>query len=303
VKLLTEQYPALAVVAFCTVFGKTRNAWYYHCKREQKQQMQDTIIVWLVNQIRTQQPHLGTRKLYHLLAPGLKQHAIKCGRDKLFNVLERYDLLVRFRKRKTITTDSNHRFYKYQNLIEHLTLNGKNQLWVSDITYITLRHGFAYLSLVTDAFSRKIIGYCLKENLSAQGPMEALDAALHNEHPTPASLIHHSDRGIQYCCHQYVERLLSHRIQISMSHRGDPYQNAIAERINGILKNEFGMNSAFAGLNEAQQTLDKAVDLYNHKRPHDSLNYLTPHQAHQLTGIIKRNWKNYNKNLCNAQQD
>ena len=233
----------------------------------------------------------------------MQEHGIKIGRDKLFEILERYGLLVRYRKRKAITTNSNHPFYKYDNLIQQLTLRTKNQLWVSDITYISLKEGFAYLSLVTDAFSRKIVGYSLWPSLAAQGSMNALQMALDQIKPQyTCNLIHHSDRGVQYCCSDYVQRLKAYNIQISMSYHGDPYQNAIAERVNGILKTEFGLYKSFENIDKANEVVVNAVELYNNKRPHSSLNYLTPNQAHHLTGIIKRNWKNY-KQACQQKQE
>ncbi len=301
--LLTELYPAIAVRRFCSVFGKTRQSWYYVNSHAAMQDMRNSMVVKLVNEIREQQPRIGTRKLYHLLAPQLQLHKIKIGRDQLFDVLEQYGLLIRHRRRKAITTNSNHRFYKYENLIQQLQLHGKNQLWVSDITYIRLKENFAYLSLITDAFSRKIVGYCLLNNLSAQGPIAALNTALEQQRPRRDELIHHSDRGVQYCCDDYVQRLSAYQIKISMSAKGDPYQNAIAERVNGILKEEYGLNQTFSSMDQASVTVYAAVEKYNSIRPHDSLNYLTPNQAHQLTGIIKRNWKNYNKQQCTVNQD
>jgi len=241
VTLLTELYPHIAVNRFCSVFGKTRQAWYYSTHHASEQDMRDSLVVKMVKAIREEQPRTGTRKLCFLLHAQLQQHHIKMGRDKLFEVLERYDLLIRYRRRKAVTTDSNHPFYKYDNLIQNLTLTGKNQLWVSDITYISLKDGFCYLSLITDAFSRKIVGHCLWPNLSTQGCINALSKALAEHHPSRSTLIHHSDRGVQYCCNDYTQRLQAYQVQISMSHKGDPYQNAIAERVNGILKTEYGM--------------------------------------------------------------
>ena len=299
-----ELYPQIAVERFCTVFGKSRQAWYYAISQDERQDMTDSLVVKMIKEIREEQPRIGTRKLYFLLTPELQEHKIKIGRDKLFEVLERYGLLIRHRKRKAITTDSNHPFYKYDNLIQQLMLRTKNQLWVSDITYISLKEGFAYLSLVTDAFSRKIVGYCLWPTLAAKGCVTALEMALEKlpRHRVNGGLIHHSDRGIQYCCTDYVQRLKASHIAISMSYNGDPYQNAIAERVNGILKAEFGLNKSFESIEKAKETVNSAVELYNNKRPHSSLNYLTPNQAHQLTGIIKRNWKNYKK-VCITNQE
>lgn len=301
--LLTELYPAIAVGRFCTVFGKTRQAWYYATQARLEQDMTDNLVVNLVKEIRLEQPLTGTRKLYYLLQPHLKAHGIKMGRDALFDLLDRYGLLLRCRRRKAVTTDSTHSYYKYPNLIKNLpAIEIKNRLWVSDITYLRLTEGFAYLSLVTDAYSRMIIGYCLWENLSARGTINALQMALQHQRPAKGKLIHHSDRGVQYCCSDYVTCLESSGIRISMSEKGDPYQNAIAERVNGILKGNW-LGQCFASIDEARQALAKAVDIYNEKRPHESLAYLTPTQAHELTGIIKRTWKNYSKVVNNEQSD
>lgn len=301
--LLTELYPAIAVGRFCTVFGKTRQAWYYTTRSRLEQDMTDNLVVNLVKEIRLEQPMTGTRKLYYLLQPRLKAHGIKMGRDALFDLLDRYGLLLRYRKRKAVTTDSNHPYYKYPNLIKNMTaLEIKNRLWVSDITYLRLTEGFAYLSLVTDAYSRMIIGYCLWETLAARGTINALQMALQHQRPARGKLIHHSDHGVQYCCSDYVACLESSAIRISMSEKGDPYQNAIAERVNGILKSNW-LGHSFPSIEQARQALVKAVDIYNQKRPHESLSYLTPNQAHEITGIIKRNWKKYTKAASNKQSD
>lgn len=300
--LLTELYPEIGVEKFCTVFGKTRQAWYYSKTRGEQQDMRDSLVVAMVREIREDHPRIGTRKLYHLLEARLKQHGIKAGRDKLFEILHRYGMLIRYRKRRAITTNSNHPFYKYDNLIQGLKLTASNQLWVSDITYLQLRGCFAYLSLITDAFSRKIIGYALWPTLAAEGPINALEMALEtiSKRKMLEDLIHHSDRGVQYCCNDYVTRLKVAGISISMSYNGDPYQNAIAERINGILKMEYGLSKTSDSIEKAKEAVISGVEKYN-QRPHDSLNYLTPNQAHHLEGMIKRNWKNYR--ACVTNQD
>lgn len=302
--LLAELYPHIAVERFCTVFGKTRQAWYYSKQQAKQLDMRDSLVIAMVKEIREEHPRIGTRKLYHLMEPRLKQHQIKLGRDKLFEILQRYGMLIRYRKRRAVTTNSNHPFYKWDNLIQHLKLTTSNQLWVSDITYIGLRGCFAYLSLVTDAFSRKVVGYALWPTLAAQGPINALQMALDQlaVKRSERNLIHHSDRGVQYCCTDYVQRLQASGLRISMSYNGDPYQNAIAERINGILKMEYGLSKTFDSIEKAREAVSSGVETYNGKRPHDSLGYLTPNQAHHLTGIIKRNWKTY-KRACIPNQD
>ena len=223
----------------------------------------------------------------------LHQHAIGMGRDAFFDVLRAYGLLVRIRKRKAKTTDSNHPYRKYPNLIKEFIPIAPNQLWVCDITYIVMGDGFGYLSLITDAYSRKIVGFCLHKTLSAQGTIAALKQALKNN-PNTKGLIHHSDRGVQYCCHEYVEILQSKHIKISMTENGDPLENAIAERVNGILKTEL-LKERFHSFAEAQEAIAIAISTYNHLRPHNSIGNLTPFEAHSLNRSVlpKRLWKNY----------
>jgi transposase InsO family protein len=226
-----------------------------------------------------------------MLTDTLQEHGINIGRDRLFDLLEAYGLLVRRRKRKSVyTTNSRHRFNRYPNLVKAMQPLSAGQLWVSDITYIALFEDFAYLSLITDAYSRKIVGYCLYPTLSRQGPLNALTMAL-TEYDRNIPLMHHSDRGVQYCCDDYTDMLLSNTIAISMTEKGDPYENAIAERVNGILKNEFGLEKTFDSFGVAEETIKQAIDIYNNQRPHASCDYLTPIQAHSMNGLIKRRWK------------
>lgn len=238
-------------------------------------------------------PRIGGRKLHYMLTETLQKHGISIGRDKLFDLLEGYGLLIRCRRRKrAITTDSNHPFYKYPNLIRELQVIRPNHLWVSDITYISLKERFCYLSLVTDAYSRKIVGYCLYPTLKKEGPLQALNMALADlPGKLQAQLIHHSDRGLQYCCNDYTSLLQDKGIGISMTEKGDPYENAIAERVNGILKNEFALDQIFYSYEQAQAQLDSAINIYNANRPHASCNYLTPKEAHQQQGLLITKWK------------
>lgn len=242
-------------------------------------------------------PRIGTRKLYHMLTETLQKHEIKIGRDKLFDLLEEYGMLIRRRKRKKVsTTDSNHPFRRYPNLIRELEVIRPNQLWVSDITYIRLIDEFCYLSLVTDAYSRKIVGYCLYPTLQKEGPLAALQMALNNLPSTGMeSLIHHSDRGRQYCCDAYVNMLMERKVTISMTEKGDPYENALAERINRTLKEEFLLDNGFNSFELALATADNAVNIYNMHRPHDSCNRLTPDEAYQQRGFLPKLWKTRQK--------
>jgi putative transposase len=254
--------------------------------------MKNAIIIKRVNEIRADMPRIGTRKLYFLLTDTLQQHDIQIGRDRLFDLLSDYGMLVRKRKRRKIyTTDSNHPFRKYPNLIRELSVVHPNQLWVSDITYISLTGKFGYLSLVTDAYSRKIVGYCFYPTLEKEGPLSALKMALAGNQLVFKGMIHHSDRGLQYCCVDYISLLGANQILVSMTEMGDPYENAIAERINGILKTEFELNKTFKTFEEAHDTIRRVIQVYNEQRPHASCNYLTPSQAHQLQGVLKAKWK------------
>lgn len=222
----------------------------------------------------------------------MQQHFIQIGRDTFFDLLRKQGLLVRKRKRsKPQTTFSNHWLRKYQNLVMSFIPNAPNQLWVSDITYIHLHDGFAYLSLITDAYSRKIVGFYLCEDLSARGCVMALRMALENN-PVRDRLIHHSDRGLQYCSADYVKLLQDNHIRISMTQNGDPLENALAERVNGILKDEL-LEVTYPNFTDAQQAVATAISTYNHQRPHSSVDMLTPVIAHTKTGELKKHWKNY----------
>jgi transposase InsO family protein len=222
----------------------------------------------------------------------LLQHDFQIGRDAMFDLLSERGLLVRKRRRSgCVTTFSKHRFKKYPNIIRDFIPLAPNQLWVSDITYIHLKDGFAYLSLITDAYSRKIVGFYLSKDLSARGPLNALKMAI-KTNPAVTGLIHHSDRGVQYCCDAYVKLLTDEKIKISMTENGDPLENAIAERVNGILKQEL-LEEEFADLSIASKDVAIACSTYNHIRPHGSIDDLKPAEAHLMTGRINKRWKNY----------
>jgi putative transposase len=273
------------------VFGKSRQAHYKRVHRDNELALQQAIIIKLVTELRADMPRLGGRKLYFMLRQPMLDHGIDIGRDKFFDVLSAFGYLVRRRKRrKPITTDSNHPFYKYPNLIKDLEVRYANHVWVSDITYIALIQKYAYLSLITDVYSRKIVGYCLWRNLSAEGPLNALSMALtHRKSALP--LIHHSDRGLQYCCRDYTDMLAENGISVSMTENGDPYENAVAERLNGILKVEFDLYQSFRTYEDALECVARAVEIYNNQRPHMSCEYLTPNQAFENTGRLTKIWK------------
>lgn len=249
-----------------------------------------------VRQLRKTSPRMGARKLHALLTDFLLEHQIKMGRDALFDLLASNYMLVRRKRRKVPTTQSGHWFKRYPNLIEDLQVERINQLWVSDITYIRTKQGFLYLSMITDACSHKIVGYDLADNLESINAVKALKMAISNalnQQSTLKDLIHHSDQGFQYCSPRYVDLLKYHSISISMSDKGQPQQNPIAERINGIIKHEYLLIHDFNNKLHVQQVLNETVETYNNHRPHMSCNMLTPEQAHKYGKSLKKCWKNY----------
>lgn len=223
-------------------------------------------------------PRVGGKKLYSILEKDL--HSIgKIGRDKLFDILRKNNLLVKRKKSYTRTTDSYHRFYKYNNLLYDKTLTRPNECYVSDITYLRTDNGFVYLFLITDAYSRKIVGWNLSHSLAIEGSLKALRMAL-RQRKTTAPLIHHSDRGIQYCCNAYIKELNKHKVSISMTEESHCYENSLAERVNGILKDEFLLDSTFKDYNQTLRAVKQAITTYNQLRPHWSLDLKTPNEVH-----------------------
>lgn len=287
---MKQDFPKLGIGLLCRLFGKTRHAYYDALWRKQRSLVKEDIILQEVLNIRKQLPKLGARKLHYVLDKRLLSHNITIGRDYLFNLLSDHNLLVRQRKRKAITTDSRHWMNKCSNLIKDMAINRPEQVWVSDITYIRMVNQWGYLSLITDAYSRKIMGYSFRMDLTAQGCIDALKMALDNKvYQEP--MIHHSDRGSQYCSHQYVGLLLKNKTAISMTENGDPYENAIAERVNGIIKTEFNLHSSVLGFEKTQKYILKSINNYNSLRPHASYDYLTPNQAHLETTKLKKDGK------------
>lgn len=288
---MKTNHPKVGLGRICKLFGKTRQAFYDISWYTADQQLEAAVVVELIKQHRSLWDG-GAVKLHKILKPQLQAHHISMGRPSFLKLLSAHDLLLPKRKRKyAITTNSDHPFKKWPDLTNELVVNGPGQLWVSDITYINTEQGFNYLSLVTDAYSRKIIGYHLSKTLRAQGTIIALNKAIKSLHRGHMRLIHHSDRGIQYCCTDYIEILQHYQITISMTQSGSPYDNAIAERVNGILKREFHLGKTFSGYHEAVAAVHKAIDYYNRVRPHMSCNDLTPEQAHLTSGPLKRKWK------------
>ena len=299
---MKQDYPAVSKKKLCTLFGKTRHALYDRQYRQQQEVLTDDIVLQYVYQIRGQLPRLGTRKLHHKLQPLLDEHGIRVGRDYLFGLLDDHKLLIRQRKRKAFTTNSRHWMRKYNNLTKDMIAMRPEQLWVSDMTFMRLGNQWGYLSLVTDAYSRQIMGYCLRTDMTTQGCMEALQMALGNRKYPQEPLIHHSDRGSQYCSQQYVQLLTDNGIAISMTQNGDPYENALAERMNGILKTEFNLYSSQQGYIQAVQQVAASIAAYNHERPHSSCDFLTPAQAHHQEGPLNKRWKQYPYKTCKTKE-
>lgn len=282
------------------MFGISRQAYYKHQQSQRRLAGQNYLVVQLVESIRQKHPRMGTRKLYHLIKPDLDSQGIKMGRDALFFLLANEGLLIRKRKRMHVTTNSNHWFRKYPNLIKGLEPTAPNQLWVSDITYIRSNQGFLYLFLLTDAYSKRILGYRLAPNMDSSHAVNSLQDAIANSCQPLDGLIHHSDRGLQYCSHAYVNILKQHQIAVSMTESGDPLDNAIAERINGILKEEYINVELEQRGTISGAKLDEIIHKYNNQRPHLSCDMLTPTQVHLIKGLtIKKRWKNYYKKQIN----
>jgi putative transposase len=278
----------------CRLLGYTSQAYYQYRTGLTSRTLKEDLLIQQVLHHRRLQPRLGVRKLLVMMRPFMELHGLRMGRDMFFDLLQVHGLLIRRRKRnKPRTTFSDHWMKKYPDLIKGLTLSHSDELWVSDITYIHLPKSFAYLSLVTDAYSRKVTGFCLSRGLSADGPAGALEMALKGK-TGPGPLLHHSDRGTQYCSQGYVSLLADNHIGISMTQSGDPRDNAIAERVNGILKQEL-LREVYPNFSQAKQAVATAIDIYNRHRPHSSIDMLTPEQAHRRTGELRRRWKSYYK--------
>ncbi len=234
----------------------------------------------LINEIRAHQPRLGGKKLYHLLKDDIHKIDAGLGRDKFFDILRKKNLLVKRRKKYVYTTDSFHRFRVYKNALKNKILTSAHQAMASDITYLRTRDGFIYLFLITDVYSRKITGWALSDSLSIEGALKALRMAI-KQCPKREGIIHHSDRGIQYCSHEYVALLKKQKMTISMTEENHCYENAMAERVNGILKDEFLLDEVFANKPIALKAVKESIETYNTRRPHWSLKLCTPEQVHR----------------------
>jgi putative transposase len=303
---MKDSYPHIGLVRFCRLLGVTRQAHYQNGWQAQAMGLEHELVLQQVHAIRTDHKRMGTRKLYELLDPFMLEHGIKMGRDALFDLLADHRLLVKRLRTRVITTRSSHWLRKWPNLIKDLCPTGVGQVWVSDITYFrTRKEGVVYITLITDAYSHRIMGYHLATDLEAVSSLEALRMAMAQAVPVPEGLIHHSDRGVQYCSHKYVELLQDQRIRISMTENGDPLENAVAERLNGILKQEYLDLGQVDTIEESRAELDRTVKLYNTERPHASISMFTPDKVHDGSIPVERTWKNYYKKrpTVNPDQD
>jgi transposase InsO family protein len=271
--------------------GFTPQAYHKHNKKEFLEHINEGLILHEIDAIRKHQPRCGGRKLFIMLQPFFHQHNINIGRDKFFELLKRNKLLVRKTKRNVYTTMSKHHYRRYPNLVKGFSPMKAHELWVADITYIPLKERFAYLFLITDAYSRKIVGFNVSDDMKVSSAAVALKQALAQK-PPETIVIHHSDRGIQYCSQEYVNLLLEHNAMISMTNSGDPLENAIAERVNGILKTEL-ISSSYSDVDAASVHISRCITIYNYRRRHSSLNWQIPANVHEQKGPQKRRWKNY----------
>jgi putative transposase len=292
---MKENFKGIGLADLCSWFGVTRQAYYQSKKRVLQDLIEQEILLDRIANIRKDHKRLGGRKLFYKLEDFMNEHNIKMGRDAFFDLLREHNLLIKQRKRYHVTTNSNHWMKKYPNLIKGLEPLGPNHIWVSDITYWKTKGGHYYISFITDAYSRKIVGYHVADTMEAIESIAALKMAIKTLNPEATGLIHHSDRGSQYCSSGYVKALKNKGIKISMTENGDPLENAIAERVNGIIKGEYLFDYEIKSLSKAKEILKSVVKLYNEDRPHSSIGNATPSELHDnLQDMeIKRLWKNY----------
>jgi putative transposase len=271
------------------LFGISRQSYYRAGWRTRHRREVASQVVTMVKEIRRDLPRVGTRKLYYMLRDSLSELGV--GRDKLFAIINANNLSIKPLRSYRMTTDSKHLFHKHKNLIMDTVPTRPEQIWVGDITYIGNRNNYSYLSLITDAYSKKIVGYNLSENLNAEGCVRALKMAVKNREYAHEPLIHHTDRGIQYCCDDYQKQIAKYKIKCSMTEGYDPYANAVAERVNGILKQEFLLEEYDVYSLIMKKIIKQSIENYNEIRPHLSCKMLTPNQMHQQNTIKIKTYK------------
>ena len=284
----------------CELLGVSTQAYYKHGNTDLRKLAEESFCVEFIKRVRQKDHGIGGGKLWKMYKREFgEEHSV--GYNRFYDIIEKYNLKVRKKKRRVKTTDSGHGLPTYPNLVKELIPLRPNQLWVSDITYMVIylnaqtgEYDFCYLSLVTDCYTKEIIGWCVGETLETKFAIEALDMALSRLNGNPAEgLIHHSDRGVQYASYDYTKLLKKHNIKISMTECGDPKDNAVAERVNGIIKNELLMGTSFFSIEEVRKALKVAIDFYNNERPHMSLDWKTPAEAALCTGELEKKWKSY----------
>ncbi len=283
---MKDHYPELSMQRICEQYGRSRQGYYHWQRRLSSIEKEQAGILHHIRAFKKLLPKSGVRKLrFHL-----QQKGLRVGRDRLFDVLRTHGLLVRRRRKYARSTDSKHWLKVYPDLVKGVNIRQAERVLVSDITYVDTMEGFSYLHLVSDAYSKKIMGGYLSRDLSAQASRMALEQALNNRIYNH-QCTHHSDRGKQYCSQAYIKQLEEHQIRVSMTQSGSPYDNAIAERIIGILKEEFNLDHEFCSHAQARKAVTQALYLYNHKRPHLSCGYLTPEKAHEQGQGLENKWR------------
>ena len=290
-----EEKKAFKVKYLYQVFGLTKQGYYQRIKREIKRAERNRFILMQVANIRQELPRSGTRKLLIYLREALEEAGVKIGRNALFDLLRSHDMLVKRTRRFHITTDSRHGFKKSPNLIKDIEITHSEQAIAGDITYLKTDDGYAYLAILTDLYSKKIVGYCVDDNMRVELVKQALNMAHKNKMFNGVESIHHSDRGIQYCCPDYKQFADKLGFKMSNTQQYDPYENAVAERVNETLKYEFGLKRKFVNLKELKKAVAQAVWIYNNKRVHWSLGLKTPQEVHQSCDSMK--YKSYSKAL------
>lgn len=289
----TQKVKPLKIRWIYESLGISKQAYYQRIKTREIKQKRNKKTLDIVMEVRKIKPKTGTAKLYKEIKPKLIENNIKLGRDGLHNLLKSKGMLIKRTRKFHITTDSNHYFYTSPNLIKDLLIEHSEQAFACDITYIKLDGKYAYLALIIDLYSKKIMGYALDENMKVDLVKRALKMAMQNCIHKPTSIIHHSDRGKQYCCPDYTNYAESLGFVMSTTQQYDPYENAVAERINGIIKHEFGLGNTIPNLRIAQAMIKQAVEIYNNDRIHWSLDLKTPQEVHLQYN--KQEYKSYKK--------
>ena len=299
---------AYAVTSLCGLLGVSTQAYYQHEDTQMRKLAEEAFVVEFIKRIRERDRGIGGGKLWRMYKKEFgEEHAV--GYNRFYDIVEKYGLKVRKRRRRAKTTDSNHEFPTYPNLVKNIIPIRPNQVWVSDITYMVIyvdgksgEYRFCYLSLVTDYYTKEIVGWRVGETLEAKFAIEALNMALARlDKNLVYDIIHHSDRGVQYASFANTDILKARGIRISMTECGDPKDNAVAERVNGIIKNELLKDMAFHSIEEVKAAVADAIDFYNNERPHMSLDWKTPAEAALCSGELKKKWVSHRENFLKQE--